>query len=902
LYCFLNEVMPMAQLEPKTELAILEAIFAEGPEITSPVTFTPALGEPVPDGTALYQLPESATAKVAEAAGWRFTRTHDQVILVDPATTRVVNIIRKQPPVSVLKYRVIRYFLSTQEGFGAHFKPFMDEIAKRAGKRRGRNGRIKNLIGQLSPGVIAFLTFRSMVGLFAGAADREKRVTVPVAAKAIARPLEREAIAHARYREGKEVESWDPEERIKLGLDILYLLTRSTKVFELQMVSRATLAAHDSADRDGENEQRETDLEEEEEEETEEAVELEGATGEPAGDPKPEPDPAEQGTMVKIVRPTKEFSACVRRQKKYLEELTAPAHPPLPTLPVPWVSCTGGGYPGNPPLKLLKRKVENRFTRSFDKALDQMDLSAVFEALNTLQSTKWRIDQKVLDFITSEKPAQWYGDRDDAKISISRDWQWVKSLSKAGSFHFAYQLDYRGRAYPLGNWLNPQGDDLARALLQFAEAKPIDSEDAKRWLAIHGANLMKKPPQARSLTLKERVALVNKNSKTICDAATDPLKHLEWLDLADKDHVYRFLAFCFEWRAHKEAEKAKTVFHSRIPVGMDGSCNGYQHFAALLQNKKLAAWANVTASDIPGDIYTVVADWVRGEIDKDKRTSISAIKQLAADINKRELAKKVVMTIPYGSTRFGIKGRIRSYILKYAKDNNLGSQLNNRKPEALQRLNKLSGYLTKQYMLAIKARLSVAWEIREWLRQCAGMVASRGIPMIWISPIGLPVFQAAFVMRSEPIQSLTAGKARIKCMLLDATETVRTAKQMSGASPNFVHALDASHMMMTAIAARREGISALRMVHDCYATHAADAEKLNVVLRDQFFKLYTKHNILEEHFRWVTSILTEKVSYNYPNAIGLLVGNWLKNATAPLPPKQGALKLDGVKESVYFFS
>jgi DNA-directed RNA polymerase len=102
-------------------------------------------------------------------------------------------------------------------------------------------------------------------------------------------------------------------------------------------------------------------------------------------------------------------------------------------------------------------------------------------------------------------------------------------------------------------------------------------------------------------------------------------------------------------------------------------------------------------------------------------------------------------------------------------------------------------------------------------------------------------------------------------------------------------------------AARNNGITALRMVHDCYATHAADAEKLSRLLREQFVELYTKTDILQDHFKWVSLIMDEKVDRQYTHAMAKLVGQWLKNAAAPAVPKQGAFNIADVKDSEYFF-
>jgi len=49
------------------------------------------------------------------------------------------------------------------------------------------------------------------------------------------------------------------------------------------------------------------------------------------------------------------------------------------------------------------------------------------------------------------------------------------------TFYFAYNLDFRGRAYPCSPHLSVVGDDLARGLLQYAEPRPV-GEAGLRWL------------------------------------------------------------------------------------------------------------------------------------------------------------------------------------------------------------------------------------------------------------------------------------------------------------------------------------------------------------------------------------------------------------------------------------
>jgi DNA-directed RNA polymerase len=54
---------------------------------------------------------------------------------------------------------------------------------------------------------------------------------------------------------------------------------------------------------------------------------------------------------------------------------------------------------------------------------------------------------------------------------------------------------------------------------------------------------------------------------------------------------------------------------------------------------------------------------------------------------------------------------------------------------------------------------------------------------------------------------------------------------------NFIYSLDATHMIMSAIACKEHGLD-FAVAHDSYWTHACDVDIMNKVLREQFIKLH----------------------------------------------------------------
>lgn len=88
-------------------------------------------------------------------------------------------------------------------------------------------------------------------------------------------------------------------------------------------------------------------------------------------------------------------------------------------------------------------------------------------------------------------------------------------------------------------------------------------------------------------------------------------------------------------------------------------------------------------------------------------------------------------------------------------------------------------------------------QIKEWFALCAKVVAGTGEPVKWMSPLGLPC--------TQPYKSFT-HKQIIRTILQSVTtyenldeQPVNKAKNRSAFPPNYVHSIDSTHMMLTAI-------------------------------------------------------------------------------------------------------
>ncbi len=73
----------------------------------------------------------------------------------------------------------------------------------------------------------------------------------------------------------------------------------------------------------------------------------------------------------------------------------------------------------------------------------------------------------------------------------------------------------------------------------------------------------------------------------------------------------------------------------------------------------------------------------------------------------------------------------------------------------------------------------------------------------------------------------------------NATAEVAPAKQASAFPPNFIHSLDATHMLLTAMKCRQSGLI-FASVHDSYWSHASSIDDMSKHIRQTFIELHSQ--------------------------------------------------------------
>lgn len=599
-----------------------------------------------------------------------------------------------------------------------------------------------------------------------------------------------------------------------------------------------------------------------------------------------------RGKKLGVIRVNPEVARCLGTDS--LRQVIHPKHLPMLVQPRPWSSFQDGAYLASQ-VQMMRFKDSKEQANYIEESCKKGLLKDVYRGLDVLSSTPWRINRGVFDIVLKawndgdaigdipasvEKSEYIYPEKPDPREndpSVRSDYidryravalqqakdhgercKYNYNLEIARSyvndvFYIPHNLDFRGRAYPIPPHLSPVGDDLCRGLLTFGVAKPLGTSGLK-WLQIHLANLY----GFDKASFEERVDFAKKHEADVFDSADDPLGGSRWWLKAEDP--WQCLACCFELAAALRSEDP-TQFMSSLPVHQDGTCNGMQHYAALGGDVRGAQAVNLEKGDRPADIYNGVAELVNASIAEDRANNVPIAQWIDGPLS-RKIVKQTVMTTVYGVTFIGARDQI-------------SRQLAARGGIPSDELYHVSGYVAKKVLASIGDLFAGAKAIQDWLTLCARLISksisaervyaaaqeSQAVPpppkkgsrpprkvptfreripqelmtaVVWTSPLGLPVAQP---YRKEAKKQVMTSLQTVFIHDPQAPSTVNGLKQASAFPPNFIHSLDATHMLLTAVMCNTKDIT-FASVHDSYWTHASTVERMSDTIRDTFIHLH----------------------------------------------------------------
>ncbi|KAF2451483.1 DNA/RNA polymerase [Karstenula rhodostoma CBS 690.94] len=574
---------------------------------------------------------------------------------------------------------------------------------------------------------------------------------------------------------------------------------------------------------------------------------------------------------------------------------------PMVFEPKPWTAFDEGGY-YTTSQAVVRLKNHDQSQRAYaHSAIENGDMEKMLTGLDVLSKVPWQINKDVFEVMVQawnsgegigamvgEKAGPTLPEEPPQDASASQKTAWRRAIAdyentraglhsqrcyqnfqletarafvKEKKLYFPHSVDFRGRAYPIPPVLNHMGSDFARCLLRFANGKELGTVGLQ-WLKVHLANLY----GFDKASLYEREQFAMDNLYEIYDSATNPLNGRRWWTKAEDP--WQCLACCIELKNALESPDP-TRFVSRLPVHQDGTCNGLQHYAALGGDTAGASQVNLEPSDRPQDIYTGVADLVRSMVADDAAKGHRLATMLKDKIS-RKVVKRTVMTNVYGVTFIGAKNQVEDELRSFFQ----------REDETTE-IWLAASYIAGKIFLALGKIFNGAQEIQYWLGECGERIStsvsadqirrlrdhldgnkkayetkyknpksvSKSLekklvkdmeafktPIIWTTPLKMPVVQpyrkmATHVVKTK-LQEIVVSRSQ-------GNAAIDKRKQLQAFPPNFIHSLDATHMILSALKCNEMGID-FAAVHDSFWTHAADVPNLNIILRDAFVRMHSE--------------------------------------------------------------
>jgi DNA-directed RNA polymerase len=642
-------------------------------------------------------------------------------------------------------------------------------------------------------------------------------------------------------------------------------------------------------------------------------------------------------------------------------EANSPDYGPTVMPPRRWDGTRDGGYwtpYANPP-RLIRFKANQETQREYAAdEYDAIDMPLVYDGIHLLQETSWRVNERVLEVakkawaideaiaklplisdmpLPPKTPAMM---EDAAKAKEARrekrvhvrspevdaevlDWKkraspiyrfnnkrWSRMRSASATiqtaeayaqyerFYFPHMLDFRGRMYPIPAYLQPQGNDLARGLLTFADGLPITEENGGAgWLAVHLAACWGKDAKTGvdidKLGYEDRIAWVEENETMWRLIAEDPMSNMDW---AKADKPWQTLAACFEWVDYLNTGWG---FVSSLPVMVDGTCNGIQHLSAILRDEVAGRYVNLIPSDRPQDIYKKVAtvlQEVLEEIERDggpESHKASYWLDLCGRNLPRGLTKRQVMVLPYGGSKDSFFNYTREWLDEHDPVPADGGDEGYR-----QRRNERLSFLVRHMWDVVNRVVSSGLKVMKWLQDTAAVLCDIHQPIWWQTPSGMVVRHFYGISQMIRVDTMIDGE-RVQITRAERTAKLSKKEQLQGIAPNFIHSLDASALVLTLKRCREAGIEDFVSVHDAYGTHAANMNALTQFLREAFVEVH-QHDVLGE-FRaacqrvLVDALVTEK-------GMDPLEASEKADEMLPPPLEIGNLDISDVLLSDYFFA
>lgn len=525
---------------------------------------------------------------------------------------------------------------------------------------------------------------------------------------------------------------------------------------------------------------------------------------------------------------------------------------------------------------------------------DPTDTDA-WEAAQVLATTPWTVNPYALAHFREFPPSE---DDPQAIMRLAEH----RRLAAEEAFYLPTSMDFRGRLYYRTPWCGPQAGDMGKSLLAFPpnphQRNPLDGHHLQA-LVMHLAGLYGGREKLDKAAWGGRYRWWKDGWAGEVEGADEPLQLKAAWGLYASGH----------W--------------DRIPIQLDGTCNGLQHLSALFRDEQAAPLVNLTASTLnepPADLYGTVAETTMNRLGLEMmlnlgQPSIAWTRRLIAAglLIDRKLTKGPVMVLPYGGTREAVRLAVKANVLeqmqaRYGSTSALGTPwgredlegnygvFRNRDLHDHPLFNRDCSDLAGLVWDSIAPAIPKAMEAMRVLQAIGGFVGERGLSWrvgtgeapLWITQAKSKASRKQVTMRGFHLPDMVR-----RLTLMSNSNEIDPRAHRTGIVANFIHSLDAAHLAASLLSFRSKGGGCVGSIHDALLVRPSEAALMGSCLRDEFVRLY-EADPLSQPVRLIPLDGTSVVQY--------LTWHELAEAAGVAFPERGTYEISEVRQSAWFFS
>lgn len=443
--------------------------------------------------------------------------------------------------------------------------------------------------------------------------------------------------------------------------------------------------------------------------------------------------------------------------------------------------------------------------------------------------------------------------------AVARKLVIAEEFARYPSIFFPHKLDSRTRMYPIPNHVHPQSDGIGRGLLRFAAGERLGPRGLY-WLEVRLAHAY--GAGAKRLAWDQYEPWVRQHLDLIRDSVERPLNGQRFW--AKAEHKLEFFQTAVELVEAMDMD-APERFVSHLPIKLDGSNNSLQILSLLGRDPVGAKATNCSADTDRHDFYQEVAEVVKKLVSADAAGGRSREAEAWVDKIDRATVKRATMTFAFGVTPRGI----REQLLEGGHCDGLPGL-----PSAN------ASYLTARILDALDCKVVAARSIMTYLREVARALTLAGLPLVWRTPSGSLCRQAYFKLVKRDVRTVLGS---IWLREEGAARQLVLRKQVSGASANVVHSIDAALAQIVCNRLRvHHGIESFISIHDSFGVHACHVDAMRQEIGAAAAELFGGDWLRNEFHTYVRE-----------RAPGVIL---------PEPPVQGSFDPGEVRAAPYFFA